>query len=245
MIPTYLPGRENLKELGYNETHDTSYAIFGYIKEINTERPDGSFYKRKILQWGSCRDGFQGTNDNELIPGFCFTHAVRCGYDASCFLAKIESTLGIPNSVYRLTEYNAITFIKPSPWWFSSIMRKSFFSLMLRAAYGYNAKTNNFEEALFGFNYTKETKTAVNKFLAGYTVYEYAPRDSCDHWFRQFTNPANPYGNKWSENTANIANLKPGTELITRKSYELWMQGTASYDQDLWTDAEKLLKETA
>lgn len=247
ILPTYLPGRKDLKTIGFEGTHDYGYASFGYANEIQVNRPDGTTYPRTVIQWGACRDGFQGTPNETLLRGFCFTHTVRRSYDAACFLAKVEDMLGIPHTSYLVTEIDHITWAIPSPWWFSSEIRKSFYTLMLRAAYNYDHKYDNFDQALNSIAYIKSTKTAVNKFLNGYTVYEYEPKDACDHWFQQFaiaiTNTS--WVTNYVENTENIKKLRPSDELISHKAYELWMQNGCrmGYDRDNWLAAETLLRE--
>lgn len=249
ILPTYLPGRKELKTMGFDGTHDHGLAAFGYPTETIVHRPDGTSYLRPTLSWGSCRDGFQIVQNSSLITGFCFTHPPTRGYHATCFLAKVEDKLGIQHSSYLSTETNYITWVIPSPWWFTSEMRKSFYTLMLRAAYHYDQQRDNFDVAMHQIQYIRETKSAVDKFLAGYTVYDYTPEDTCDHWFRQFALLVNPhtYSPQYVENKGNIAKLRPSSELISRKAYELWVQNgrQMGYDRDHWYTAEKLLREVA
>lgn len=249
MIPNYMQGRESLSLLGFEGTHDYGIAAFGCVKEGYFAAPNyGPAIFRKYIEWTGCRDGFQGMSHDALQTGFFFTHMSNRSYDAACFLTRIENTLGIQPSVYRLTDQNYITQCFPSPWWFTAEMRKSFYTLAMRGAYYYERSRDNFDEALHGFQYTKETKSAVKKFLAGYTVYNYEPTNSCDHWFRQFAEQTTYSSLVYKENTANIAKLQPSTELISRKAYELWVQNgcETGHDRDHhWLDAEQMLKEAA
>jgi hypothetical protein len=119
---------------------------------------------------------------------------------------------------------------------------------MCRSAYHYRVASDNFEQALFAINYTKETSTAVKKFLKGYTVYDYTPRDSADGWFQQFSINRAPIQPPYIENSINIGKMKPSPELIAKRAYELWLEKGKQdgYDKDQWLTAEnQLLREAA
>jgi hypothetical protein len=250
ILPHYLPGREDLVQYAYEGAHDYGLAAFGCIKNAQVQRPDGTVYMRKLLSWGSCRDVFQGVSNEEILSGFCFTHRVNMGYDATCFIAKVEDILGIQRSSYKVTGISHITWVVPSPWWMTSAMRKSFYTLAIRGAYNYDHKLDNFEPALFSFLYTQVTPTAVKKFMKGYTVYDYTPAEYTDGWFRQFaihTNPGAYEPAQYAENNDHIARLKPSAELIANRAYELWLQNgqTFGHDQENWYTAEQLLMREA
>lgn len=242
MIPNYLPVHKELKKIGNSDSHDYGVSVFGHIEE---RRPSG----RLIMNWVSCRESFQLIENEKLMEGFCYTHLEKKSYDSACFITRIEDMLGIQRSVYQLTEFDHVTWIfSPSPWWFTSRIRKSFYSLMIRCSYCYNHKLDNFEDALFSVTYAQKTKTAVDKFLKGYTVYDYVPVNGYDGWFNQFTIHENPHSYevaRYRENIQNIKKMSPGNELIARKAYEIWMENGCQngYDVDHWIKAEKLLRE--
>jgi hypothetical protein len=241
-FPTFRTGQENLKDYGYEGTHDYGSASFGHISESNDKL-------RKILVWGTCRDVFQKTPNETLLKGFCFSHRrgqqTGSSYNATTFLAKIEDKLGIHKSIYRLTTHDNITWVDPSKWWFSSWIRKSFYSMMIRSAFHYNSYNDNFEEALHAHLFTSKTPTAVKKFLNGYTHYEYTPINECDGWWQQFceSNMTLTYGHSYKERTENIAKMKPGHELISKRAYELWLKNGQrnGYDWEDYHNAEKEL----
>lgn len=247
-LPTFRTGQENLKDYGYEGTHDYGLASFGHISEVI----NGTGI-RKLLVWGTCRDVFQKVPNDVLLKGFCFSHRhgqqTGSSYNATTFLAKIENILGIQKSIYRLTTCDNITWVDPSKWWLSSWIRKSFYSMMMRSAFHYNSYTDNFEEALYAHTYTKFTPIAVKKFLNGYTSYEYTPHDDCDGWWKQFSEPiVSIHGTVYKERLDRIAKMKPGHELISRRAYELWLKNGQrdGYDgNDYYTAEKELISEAA
>lgn len=231
--PKYMNAKIDLdKTYNLRNTYDVGIANFGYIKKSgNTE----------IISWGSCRDSFQITPNKELENGFFFSHK-NTSYDNAAFITKVENLLGLENSVFSLTTVASVTFVKASPWWFSMPIRKSFFSMMIKCALSYNRETDNFENALYSSIYSKETKEAIQKFLNGYTSYEFKPSNDCDHWFTQFATYIN--NSKYVINKQNLSKLKPGKELISKKAFELWLQNRDSDEKENWLKAEQqLLKE--
>jgi hypothetical protein len=221
-----------------------STTAFGLMKNVATRLPDGTLTKPKLVnQWVTCRDTFQNFDSNEMQKhGFFIT--MNKQIDFCTFMARIEDTLNIPQSVYQKTEYEWITHCKPSPWWFTMRIRKSFYSLILRCAFYYDLAKDNFEEAIYNlYAFARQSKTAVRKFLKGYTHYEFFAADSNDHWFRQFV-IQNYHTGESTEDTIHIRNMKPGKEAIAKKAYEIWLQ-TGGNDQENWAAAEKFLLETA
>ena len=75
------------------------------------------------------------------------------------------------------TEYPNITWIKLSQFWLNDKMRKSFFTILLRAARHFNSQADDlekeFERALFKDDqgYFNKTKPAVERFMKGFTKY--------------------------------------------------------------------------
>lgn len=164
---------------------------FNDVVYIDTPyRPEaGSFSKPKeesggrykVGQWYYCRDLFHGQLYNCDL--FFFSHNSAKGRSVAEFMQKIESMIGTdPVSEYGPTQRKAIMWVKPSKWWTVRAMRRSFFTVLLRAGNGYSYTKDNFEEALFSDPYTIGTKYAVERFLSGYTVYTGKKRG----WYRQF-----------------------------------------------------------
>ncbi len=64
-------------------------------------------------------------------------------------------------------------------------MRRSLFSLLLRVAHKYSMEKDNFEEALYSIEMTKQSRSAIEYFLSGHTRYKGKMRG----WYNQFGHP--------------------------------------------------------
>lgn len=88
-------------------------------------------------------------------------------------LIYVEETIGIKGrSIVHPTSRKDITYIKLAKWWVQFDIRKSFLTILLRAAV-HNAYRKNFYSSLFKIGdpqgFFKETPFAVKRFLKGYT----------------------------------------------------------------------------
>ena len=157
---------------------DTIYrpgpGSFSRPKKIENDR-------YKVEHWHYCRELFHGQLYNLSL--FFFSHnSNKCNAIVS-FMTKIEDMLDVqPRSSYGPTQRKTIMWVKPSRWWTVKTMRRSLFTILLRAACYYSPNKDNFEEALYSDPYTIATKYAVNRFLAGNTIYTGKKRG----WYRQF-----------------------------------------------------------
>lgn len=159
-----------------------------YIDTLYRPIP-GSFAKLKnkadnrheVGQWYYCRDIFHKYLHNLKL--FFFSHSTSKGRSIIAFMQKIEKKLQLKDlSEYGLTQRKTIIWIKPSRWWTQKAMRRSLFTALLRTAENYSYSKDNFEEALFSHLYTKGTRCAIERFLAGYTRYTGKKRG----WYKQF-----------------------------------------------------------
>ena len=158
---------------------DTPYrpqtGSFSKLRELNGDR-----YKADI--WYVCRDLFHGVLYN--LKFFFFSHDLGKGHCIAAFIKKVEEKLDIqPRSEFGPTQRKTIMWIKPSKWWTGRTMRRSLFTILLRCGDAYNPNKDNFEKALFSYSYAKNTKIAINRFLAGYTDYTGKKRG----WYKQFS----------------------------------------------------------
>lgn len=145
--------------------------------DVSTELPP----RYKVSQWNYCRDLFHGQLYNLNL--FFFSHRISKGRSIAEFMRKIESQLNVyPLSKYGPTQRKTIMWIKPSRWWTVRAMRRSLFTILLRAGSGYSYTKDDFEEALYGEPYLFETQQAVRRFMSGFTVYTGKKRG----WRRQF-----------------------------------------------------------
>lgn len=181
---------------------------FGDVIYINTPyRPEaGSFCKPKDIdgdrykvgQWYYCRDLFHSQLYNLNL--FFFSHDSARGYCVAAFMRKVEEKLNVePKSEFGPTQRKTIMWVKPSRWWTGRAMRRSLFTILLRAGCQYFPNKDNFEEALFSDPYAMSTKYAVQRFFAGNTAYTGRSRG----WYRQF------YENKPTEKEIDVFLVRP------------------------------------
>ena len=84
------------------------------------------------------------------------------------FISIAEEVLGVATSEVGQTQRKTISYIIPSSFWTECPMRRSLFSILLRAGMSYDG---DFDEALYGNLYASGTKPAIERFFAGCTTY--------------------------------------------------------------------------
>lgn len=166
-----------------NKFSDIIYVDTPYRPEI------GSFCKPKSVDddryktehWYHCRDLIHAQLYNLNL--FFFSHESSKGRCIATFMQKTEEILNVqPRSVFGQTQRKTIMWIKPSRWWTIKAMRRSLFTILLRAGSHYCPNKDNFEESIFSDPYAKNTKYAIERFFAGNTVYTGRRRG----WHNQF-----------------------------------------------------------
>lgn len=135
----------------------------------------------RINSWTFCREYFH--EDSENVKAFLFVCNKNKSRNVARFIDQIETKLKLRRrSMIGPTQRSNIIWVKPSPWWTKTSMKRSLFTAFLRAGNSSSIKENNFEEALFSIKYTNDTRFAVKRFLAGHTKYTGNVRG----WFNQF-----------------------------------------------------------
>ena len=138
----------------------------------------------KIDHWWYCREIFHTVLKELSI--FFFSHVRGNGQGVASFIAKIEDALDVQlRSQMGPTQQKTIMWIRPSKWWISAGMRRSLFTILLRAAQAYKVSKDNFEEASCSYKYLKQTLCAFRRFLDGNTKYTGRKRG----WYKQFSQP--------------------------------------------------------
>jgi hypothetical protein len=98
-------------------------------------------------------------------------------------MQEIEEKLNVnPRSQFGITQNNKIMWVKPSPWWTAFGMRRSLFTILLRAALNYSTSKKNFMEAVNSEKYLSTTTYAFERFMSGNTKYAGHKRG----WYKQF-----------------------------------------------------------
>jgi hypothetical protein len=149
------------------------------VKIATTEKYAGKFAllnystnntSAHIPSWVACREVFGG-HFTKKTENFAFSHKPKCGINIAAFFARFEDQLKLKKNrtLFTLTDKNNIIIVIPSLWWRKYLVRRSLFTILLRAAQAYVIERDNFEDALFSDPYAKETKIALRAFLKGQT----------------------------------------------------------------------------
>jgi hypothetical protein len=142
------------------------------IKSCNVDAVVGSYaLDRQPLVFENCRERF-AVAFQEATTGLYFKHQAAKGIDIANFVSKTEIIIRQgPLSKFSITNRDTILWVEPSQFWKSCPMKRSLFTILLRAASAYNSQTDNYEDAIFSQQYLDPTKKAVIRFLNGFTKY--------------------------------------------------------------------------
>ncbi len=129
--------------------------------------------KTRVEEWEGCREIFHDVSDRRR---FYFAHDLPegRGRSISVFFDKVEDKLKLPEDQrarFGPTSKRKIIWVEQGKWWRGHSMRRSFFTALLRCARAYRIHEDNFEHALYGLHYTRQTKDAVKRFFEGNTWY--------------------------------------------------------------------------
>ncbi len=149
------------------------------IRSTNINGEDGSYGIDTVpFEFEKCREKF-ALNFKVGTTGFYFKHS---GYNGTVsgnksvrvasFIKRTEIILEQTEfSGFALTNRATIVWVEPAMFWKSCRMRRSLFTILLRAGIFYNPESDNYEDALFSEQYVIPTQQAVMRFLFGFTKY--------------------------------------------------------------------------
>jgi hypothetical protein len=147
---------------------------FGKIRTKQVNRPPriGSFaIEGPELKWESCRENFSRVFP--LNKGMFFSHEPNQGEKIAIFIDRVEQILCLKNkTAYAKTNLNFVLWLNPSDFWKECPMKRSLFTVLLRAALKYDPLRDNFQEALLSNSYIVSSKNAVYRFLFGFTKFQ-------------------------------------------------------------------------
>lgn len=135
-------------------------------------KPHPGYYaiEANPIKWINCREKFY----NSFVPdlkGFFFSHEFGEREEIAAFINKTEEILDVEQSSFAKTNRPYALWVEPSVFWKKCEIRRSLFTILLRAGRKYKASSGNYEDALFSQEYIKLTKEAVMRFLFGFTNY--------------------------------------------------------------------------
>jgi hypothetical protein len=162
---------------------------FGYRPRPDFHEKDFYYDGLRYCRWEHCRDRVQIIlKDHIAKNGLWFSHRKNTGANIRFFFKKLEKQLKVkPRSTFQNTEHpEYCIWMDVSPWWLESLVRRSFLTIALRSAQGYKLKKDNFIECFQQNKYGKESMTAINLFLQGYTNYRGKHLHMFEGWSRLF-----------------------------------------------------------
>lgn len=138
----------------------------------------GAFFIRGRSNWYKCREMF-AKQFSENIDGFYCSLEKECSADGLPeFLAITEDILKIESpSVYQKSTHPLAIFIRPSSFWKTCPIRRSLFTILVRAGLAYRPQYNSWEDAIYTQDYIKITRKAVLRFMYGCTKFVPGERD--------------------------------------------------------------------
>jgi hypothetical protein len=141
------------------------------INSLNVNVSVDSFAVDKSpLNFHSCREEFSAVFNEET--NLFFKTKINQGENIAEFIWRTESVLKQESRThFALTNFDTILWVSPSKFWSVCPMRRSLFTLLLRAGNLYYKYQDNYEEAMFSEKYLKETQEALKRFLCGFTKY--------------------------------------------------------------------------
>ena len=148
----------------------------GSFSRIDRVTEDGDFV---ALEWHSCRDTFHV--DSARICRMLFCHTKDRSYQVASFINMVEKRLGVELTEFGPTQRNDICWLNVSSWWTSSSMRRSLFTILLRASQAHKEE-NSIEATLFLEPYARFTSEAIDWFFRGHTKYT----GRMTGWYAQF-----------------------------------------------------------
>ena len=129
-------------------------------------------------QWWDCRELFQEdfTKRTETI---LFAHKSGHYQRIQSFISTAEELLDVASSEVGPTQRKTISYIIPSDFWTQCPIRRSFFSILLRASVRF---TGDFDAALYKNMYVASTRLAVERFFGGHKTYNGRQTGWCDQF---------------------------------------------------------------
>lgn len=162
------------------------------IRESMGKPPPGQFAlspaipNDESLSWERCRERWSNAFTQD-VKGFFFSHEEGASDNIAAFIDKTEEIIGVEKSGFGKTNRRYAIWVAPSSFWTLCGMRRSLYTILLRAGLAYHVDQDNYEQALFNQEYVKDTKQAVIRFLYGFTKFvEGIGWSSCRGWVTQF-----------------------------------------------------------
>ncbi len=164
---------------------DAEPGNFGYI----TNGKVNPFKKAVIPDWHSCRETFN--TSQESAARLLFVADVDNNRRrVVSFIKHAERIIGVPEksrAKFNLTNVPGVIFINMGRFWSYSKVRRSLFTILLRASDNYDPKKKDFELTAKANEYLSDTWAAFERFMQGHTTLKrHSSFDDYDGWYDFF-----------------------------------------------------------
>jgi hypothetical protein len=133
---------------------------------------DASGTETGKLEWYGCRERFARVHTKEL-ENFWFMAGEKHIPNVVAFFEVAENILGLPpeerTDFQRASNKPGPLLVIQKPFWREDALRRSLSTIFLRQGRSYVPEKKNFEEALYNHEYGRRTKSAIMRFLFGFT----------------------------------------------------------------------------
>jgi hypothetical protein len=140
--------------------------------------------KNSTVKWFHCREEFAKSFHAKTEKMFFCTVSISKGtaknYNdyrlrsrrVARFIHRLEVKLGLKEftKFYETNQYNIIE-IDPSGFWRADTLKRSLFTILVRAGLLYDQKKDNYKDALRSYTYSAQTNKYITRFLDGYTKF--------------------------------------------------------------------------
>jgi hypothetical protein len=150
---------------------------FGKKKEFNPShspyaapKPGAYAVDGKKISWIKCREQF-AAKFSPGVDGIYFVHKKGKGESVAAFVLQAEKVLGVhckKRSIFSETNKDGVIWVSVSCFWKECELRRSLFTILLRAGMNYSIEKNNFSKTLFSNSYVKQTEVAIKRFFFGF-----------------------------------------------------------------------------
>jgi hypothetical protein len=137
-----------------------------------------------IDSWLRCRDAVHSTlSKSKKKDRFLFCHEINKEKNIAAFIQFIERKLELKTlTLFEPTQFEDVICVRPSKWWMERAMKRSLFTILIRAGKYFKRNKNNLADVVEQGTYLTNTSYAFYRFLDGYTRYT----GNITGWYNQF-----------------------------------------------------------
>ena len=148
------------------------------------------------ISWVKCREQFAAKFSHN-VDGIYFVHKKGQGESVAAFILQAEKVLGIhykKRSIFSKTNKDSVIWVSVSFFWKECELRRSLFTILLRAGINYSIEENDFSKTLFSNSYVKQTEMAIKRFFFGFVNFR---RQMVDRSHPGYQNSSQTFRKGW------------------------------------------------